>query len=234
LPGLARSVGGVMFGALSAIRRDRIFHPDGAAFAATFEPIAGAQRQLRWSLLRHRRPLAAIVRLSRGAGLPQPLIDHLGISVRILDAYGAGRDQDLLFGASSRLPLARHLLLPARDFSHAWYSSVLPYRVHDRTVVLAAQPRNDAAADDDPSALARRHTRRSAEWTILAASPLGDWQPLATVRLEDALPAEVSQFLRFNPWNTGGGLRPAGPFNVLREGAYRGSQFARSMVAGSS
>ena len=39
-------------------------------------------------------------------------------------------------------------------------------------------------------------------------------------RLEDV----VARELRFDPWNSGGGLIPAGVVNRVRSAAYRGSQ----------
>jgi hypothetical protein len=39
-------------------------------------------------------------------------------------------------------------------------------------------------------------------------------------RLEEAVAREI----RFDPWNSGGGLIPAGVVNRLREAAYRGSR----------
>jgi hypothetical protein len=38
---------------------------------------------------------------------------------------------------------------------------------------------------------------------------------------------DAGERLRFNPWNTGGGIRPAGPFQGLRDPAYSASQRAR-------
>ncbi len=36
--------------------------------------------------------------------------------------------------------------------------------------------------------------------------------------------AGLPEGLRFNPWYTGGGIRPAGPLQGIRGDAYRGSQ----------
>jgi hypothetical protein len=223
----ARAGAALLFGALTLVRRRRIFHPDGALFAAELRVLRGAHAALDWDLLRRPRRFDALVRLSRGAGLPEPLVDHLGIALRVVDAYGRGRHQDLLLGASSPLPVGRHLLLPARGYLRSWYSTVLPYRARGRRVVLGAQPLDGGAVGDDPYRI-EPHGDGTPAWRILAASLTGGWQPIAELRLERRLPDARAEALRFNPWNTGGGLEPSGLLNALRDSAYRSSQAARS------
>jgi hypothetical protein len=41
------------------------------------------------------------------------------------------------------------------------------------------------------------------------------------------MPADEAERLRFNPWNSGGGIVPAGPFQGVRLPAYEGSQKGR-------
>jgi hypothetical protein len=55
---------------------------------------------------------AALLRFSRGAGLPEPLPDALGVAIKLPDAHGPSADQDLLLTSSSDRPLLRRLLLP--------------------------------------------------------------------------------------------------------------------------
>src|SRR3954447_3771270 len=89
-------VSAVAFAGLSAVRRARVFHPDGAAFSATLD--VRGNRAERWGVrlldeeARHR----SLVRLSRGIGVPEPLPDILGLAVRVLDAHGPDQHQDLL------------------------------------------------------------------------------------------------------------------------------------------
>jgi hypothetical protein len=217
----------LVFGALSLVRRRRIFHPDGALFTAEFRVLRGACDTLDWDLLRRARRFDAIVRLSRGAGLPQPLLDHLGIAVRLVNAYGRGRHQDLLLGASNPLPLGRHLLLPARGFTQAWYSTVLPYRLDGRRVLLGAERLVGDDVEDDPYRVEPDGSGAPA-WRIMAASLTGAWEPIAELHLLGRLPDARADSIRFNPWNTGGGLRPSGLLNAMRDSAYRSSQAARS------
>jgi hypothetical protein len=85
---------------------------------------------------------------------------------------------------------------------------VLPYRLGERLALVGALPR-----------------RPDFE---LATAPLnGRWSPFGRLRLGERLSQEASFALRFNPWNAGGGIRPTGPFQGIRDPAYRGSQAAR-------
>ena len=60
---------------------------------------------------------------------------------------------------------------------------------------------------------------------LAVAALEGRFHPVAEIRLGARLP-EVADALRFNPWNTGGGLEPAGLLNRWRRRAYPMSQAA--------
>lgn len=213
LPGLvARGAAAGLFGLLSALRRKRVFHPVGSAHEATVTFDAGGP--LDAELFGRTEPQPAVVRLSRGIGLPESWPDVLGLAVKVPDAYGDGRHQDFLFATSGRSPGARHLLVPTTDVRRRPYSTLLFFRIGDELVVLGAFPE-----EGEPL-----------RFRLAAARATGDWMPLGWIEVGDELPAEVSEELRFNPANTGGGISPAGPLNRLRGPAYRGSQRARQAV----
>jgi hypothetical protein len=86
-----------VMGAASAIRRKRVFHPEGVAFRATYQA-TGAHHGA--PLLDEAGTHDAVVRLSRGAGLPGSLPDFLGLALRIPDAHGPDQHQDLLLVSS--------------------------------------------------------------------------------------------------------------------------------------
>ena len=65
-----------VFGALSALRRRRIFHPVGAAYDATLLVHGGGRGA---TLLDEPGRRRCIVRLSRAVGLREPLPDILGL-----------------------------------------------------------------------------------------------------------------------------------------------------------
>ena len=199
------------FGALSRVRRKRIFHPRGDGFEAAVEVDRPLHRFDGIPLLAERATHGAVVRLSRAVGLPAPLPDLLGLALRLEDLYGSGAHQDFLLISSARPPLLRHLLVPARGgFAQQSYSSILPYRAGVDLLLVGALPAGPLEYD-------------------LAVAPLrGNWAPFARLRLRAALSHERTEALRFNPWNTGPGLEPVGPMNGLRRSSYAGSQRGRS------
>src|SRR4051812_14484439 len=96
----------------SAVRAARVFHPAGVGFRSTIavRPPADGAGPLGVSLLDEPRTYSGLVRFSRGAGLPEPLPDVLGLAVRVEHAHGPGQAQDLLFASSAALPVGRQLL----------------------------------------------------------------------------------------------------------------------------
>jgi hypothetical protein len=83
-------------------------------YHARLEITPGARRWAGARLLVPGARYDAVVRFSRGGGLPEPLPDALGVAVRLPDAYGPGRAQDFLVTSSADLPL----LFPGRSFLH--------------------------------------------------------------------------------------------------------------------
>jgi hypothetical protein len=203
----AATAAGLAMGALAAVRRGKAVHPQGDVYEATLRVTGAAHAPRDASLLARPGEHRAIVRFSRSLGVPRPLPDLLGLSLRVLDAYGRDRHQDLLLVTSIDRPVLRHVFVPARGIADRVYSSSLPYRAgHDQFVVGAV-----------PISERRFH---------LAVAPLtgkGSFQPVAEIRLGARLD-DVADALRFNPFNTGGGLEPAGRLNALRRRAYPMSQ----------
>lgn len=163
----------------------------------------------------------AIVRFSKGAGLPDPLPDVLGIAVRVLDVDGPGRHRDLLFASSARPPILRHLLLPGRSLGSRLCSAVLPYAAPSGTVLLGA------AAEDGPSVDALAGGASPPPVRLLVATSTGPWRVFAVVLPEHPLSDAEQTDLAFDPWNAGPDLLPTGLLNRLRHPAYAGSRAAR-------
>jgi len=212
-----------VMGAASAIRRKRAFHPDGAAFHATFQATGASHGA---PLLDEAGTRDAVVRLSRGVGLPESLPDFLGLALRVHDAHGPGEHQDLLLVSSSSRPVLRHSLLPVRTFAHERYSSVVPYRVGGRTVLFGAR-RLDDDAPEDTTVEDLREGVPPMRFALELAELRGEWEPIGVVTLRSPLPEREGRALRFDPSNTGGGIEPVGVVQAVRRLAYRSSQAAR-------
>jgi len=214
---------GPPFGVASFVRRARVFHPRGRTFEVTVQ-IAGDPVG-EGTVLGRRATHTGRVRLSRGAGVPEPLPDLLGLALR-LDLPGG--PQDLLLISSRPAPGARQLLVPARDYGGALYSSISLFRVGGRSVVLGARPARDTAHGplerlDDVAAAAQRGLR----FDLLVATPLGPWETVGSVELRGVVPDDRGERLRFSPYHRSGGIEPVGLANVVRRRAYADSQAGR-------
>ena len=222
----ARFAVGAPFALLSAARRARVFHPVGVAFEAVLTidkaapPIGTLERG------DHR----AIVRLSRGVGLPEPMPDILGIAVKLPDVDGYGGDQDFLLVTSGHPPVLRHLLLPARRFTGQTYSSVLLFRVGTERVLFGLEmvdvdrslSLDELRATDDAS---------DVSFILTMAPPAAPWAGIGELRLGARIPDKAAEDLRFDPWNDAAGIRPVGALNAWRSAAYPLSQRGRQLTA---
>jgi hypothetical protein len=219
---------GLALAGVSAVRRGKAVHPHGAVYAAELV-VPGHGGALGKTELfgtpGHRR---ALVRFSRSLGLPRPLPDLLGMSLRVPDAYGTGRDQDFLMVTSIDAPVLHHLFVPARDVQQRPYSSSLPYRAGDGTFLVGALPRPQSPrleGGDELERLAAAAATGALVFDLAVSELWGRFRPVAELRVGDPLPPETDA-LRFNPWNAGGGLEPTGMLNRLRDYAYPLSQHA--------
>ena len=77
------------FYALAVLRRRRSLHPTGVGYQG--ELLVGNDGRVGVPLFRPGAAHTALLRFSRGAGLPEPLPDALGVAVKLPDAHGPGR-----------------------------------------------------------------------------------------------------------------------------------------------
>ena len=123
-------------------------------------------------------------------------------------------------------PVLHHVFVPVVDPQRAPYSSGLPYRAGDRRFLVGAQP---LAASPRPGgrSLDERLERAAAtgdlRFALAVAPPMGRFAAVGELEVGRRLP-DSANGIRFNPWNTGGGLEPAGALNRLRAYAYPASQ----------
>lgn len=202
----ARAAGAV-FAALSAARGGKGLHPKGVVHRARLTIDGAPEAPRAAELLSRAGEWPAIVRFSRALGLPRPLPDLLGAAVRVLDADGPGRDQDLLLTSSVDRPVLHRVFVPAAGIRRRPYSSSLPYRAGDERFLIGLVP--------DPGPLLR--------FGLGVARRGGRFRRVGTLHVGERLPPVLGA-LRFNPFN--GGLEPVGLVNRLRERAYPRSQAA--------
>lgn len=168
----------------------------------------------------------AVVRFSRSLGLPPPVPDLFGIALRLPNVHGEGLHQDFLMVTSVDAPVLHHLFVPVADPQRAPYSSSLPYRAGPARFLVGVQPVADSPRPSGRSAderLERAAATGQLRFSLSIATLAGRFAPVGEVRVGRRLPDEANG-IRFNPWNTGGGLEPAGALNRLRAYAYPASQ----------
>lgn len=208
-----------VFRTAARLRGDRAFHPRGRAFAAevVLDPASAPPG---FPTGRYR----GIVRFSRGAGLPDAVPDVLGIGVRVVDAGGLHVHQDLLMASAGWSVVGRRLLRPGRSFTAGVLSTILPYEVGGRRVLIGARVPGDRPlrlADVDLLAAARRPVE------LLWSAPGGAWWALGEVRPDAPLDDEAGRRLGLDPFRTVPGVEPVGLLNALRRPAYGASRAGR-------
>jgi hypothetical protein len=220
---VAQAGAGAVFGTIAKLRGDRSLHPTGVAFAATFVVEQPRLKGARLFARRTERP--AYVRFSRGFGLPEPLPEILSLAVKVPGAYGPGRDQDLLMTATGDRPVLRHVFFWGRSHVAKRFSSVLPFRVGERTMLLGAVPRVAPALDGgrDLEELELLAAQGRLSLDLQVATPTGPWRTVARLDVGERLSAEEEDALGFNSDTTGGGIAPLGFINRLRGAAYDAS-----------
>ncbi len=210
------------FAAATRLRGRRFFHPYGRAFAGTLhipKTTAGLKQGSH----------QAIARLSRGAGVPKGLPDVLGLAIKLPDFNGPRKDQDFLLVSAANAPVVRHLLLPAAVFGSRTFSTVLPYEVHGEVLLFGTlpSPPEERATGLELAKLDEALEQGRLRFRFAVATLTGPWRRIGELRLERRLSEDLSDKLRFNPWNTSDRIRPVGPLNRLRADAYPASQKAR-------
>jgi len=221
------TVGGAL-AALAALRGGKAVHPHGAVYEAELVVSTHSDGLAHTELFGAAARRPALVRFSRSLGLPRRLPDLLGMSVRVLDVYGPGRHQDFLMVSSVDAPVLHHLFVPATDVQQRLYSSSLPYRAGDRTLLVGAVARADSPRFESGTELERLAAAAATGalvFDLSVAEVWGKFRPVAELRVGDSLPPEADALV-FNPWNTGGGLELIGFLNRMRDIAYPLSQRA--------
>jgi hypothetical protein len=226
------------FYALAALRRRRSLHPTGIGYQGWLRVPNERSPRSGVPLFEAGATHEALLRFSRGADLPEPLPDALGVALKLPNVHGPGIDQDLLLTSSTDRPLLRRLLFPATSFVRGAFSSALPYDLGSERVVLLLVPMLTSAG---PSTGGQGHRHvggavaelravaaNGLELELRTAKSLGRSQPLATVTVGPPLSPAQTEALRFNPWTTGPGIHPSGWLNLLRDAAYQASQRGRA------
>lgn len=236
---LVGSVGGwalaPVTSAVAAVRRTRMFHPDGVVIDSMVEPVAEGD----FKRLAERLSGRAIVRLSSAwwkGGKEWP--DDLGLAMRFrtedeVDPLPASGDQDLLF-ATVRSPWTTVLAVlttNVHDFLANDYYAVSPFQVqgYGRLKFRMVSSRPQTGGNSRVERLESALRGMGALFTLEAKHLGGKYQPLCKVRLSHEVRLDQRE-LRFDPFKNGRGITPVGLVHKLRKGAYAGSQKIRRLI----
>jgi hypothetical protein len=226
VPGAAGRLVALPLGALARRRRGKPMHPRGAVFDAVLERHGSASSGHEpWGVpwLDGTATQAAVVRLSRGAGLPARLPDLLGLAIGL--PGGAAARIDLLLTTTGRGALTRLLPVPRRDGA-AVYSSIMSYRSDAGAIRIAALPQADGVPSD-PVPLAGTVARKELVFTLAAARGRDAWQPFARLTLT-AASRPLDPDVRFDAvLHPPPGLVPDGAMARFRAPAYARARAAR-------
>lgn len=198
---LARTAGGLLSSgvvALGSVRqRTKPLHPDGVLRRATVTRNGSPTRTgVPWLDLAGTD--AALVRLSRGVGLPSPLPDVHGLALRL---ERDGNPADVLFADTGVGPLTRYLLIPRRSATSHTLTTLLPYRSPRGPMLLAARPESEH------------------RFELLRASAIGGWTSFGSIDLGEPLGDDTR--ISFDPvLNVLPGLEQYDWVKRLREPAY--------------
>ena len=212
----------IPLGALARWRGGKPMHPRGALFDAVLER-HGTGRGWGAPWLDEAAVEPATARLSRGAGLPAPLPDLLGLAVVV---PGEAGPVHLLLSSTGRGRVTRLLPAPRRD-SASVYSSIMAYRSDGGSLRIAALPERDGVPSD-PEPLAAAVARRPLRFTLAAARGFGPWEPFGRLTLpepERRLDADVRFDAVLHPPP---GLVADGPMARFRAPAYATARAART------
>ena len=164
----------VPLGLLARLRGAKPMHPRGVAFTARLHR-SGLQRHTGISWLDQTAVDDVLVRLSRGAGLPDRFPDLLGLALRVPGEHPI----DLLLSSAGTGRWTRWLPLPRRDAATT-YGSIMAYRSAAGPVWLSASPEGSGVPSDRVGLTA---AGPGLAITLCAAIGRGPWEPFARVTL---------------------------------------------------
>jgi hypothetical protein len=212
-----------LFDALARWRSGRAVHPRGVLLGARVALTDGESLTACAFGGTGERP--AVVRVSKSAGTPRGVPDLLGIALRT--TLDDGRPFDVLLARVGRHRVTRPLLVPGAGWCRGPFTTVLPYVVAGRYVLLGLDPEEPGRAEGpDPSAMRDAVAWAPVAFTVTEQRLGRRRRAIGRLVLESVIinGAAVSfdPVLNARPW-----VRPARLLSGLRERAYTGSRRGR-------
>jgi hypothetical protein len=228
----AQTLAALIFGLLARLHDARGLHPRGAAWHATLRVPGGRCPGV--PLLDEPGEHPAIVRLSNAAGVPVGWPDGIGLALRVPDAHGPGRHQDLLVTSTIGRPVLHHLPLPAPGgFARSTFSSLVAMRLGGERRLVGARAATPFASGPyaDLDAVSAATAAGPVRFELCVAPLAGRFAPVAEIELGTPLSADAEEALDFDPGNTGGGIEQVPFLRTLRRAGYGASRARRPHAA---
>jgi len=222
-------------GALSALRRSRMFHPRGLTCRAEVVtlPAPASRQELVAGLVG-----PALVRWSAAWWKQGEWRDVLGCAIRFstepLGVEPKHGDQDLLLATIERpwsLPVSPWTT-QQHDFLANHYYGVSPFEVHGRRVEWRLVPELPSPPGNSRTERLEHAMRDGSAQLLLEVAPYGgalhrprgeSFESVARITLRHFIDLD-QEALRFDPFRSGRGLEPVGFVHALRRATYLASQ----------
>ncbi|WP_182111818.1 phosphodiesterase [Actinotalea sp. JY-7876] len=214
LDGLGSGLAAVVERAARA-RRAKPMHPRGAVLRGRLERTGGSTG-VAW--FDGAGTDDVVVRLSRGAGLPDGWPDVHGLALRT----PAG--EDLLLSTTGRPVGLRHVLAAQRAVGRGTYSSVMPFRTARGPVMVAALADPPRELPTQPAALAEALDLDPWRLTLVWAPFGGAWRAFGSLVVAGRAGPELDPPVRFEPLAPPAGLGVYPWLARLREPSYRAAR----------
>lgn len=169
-----------------------LFEGDGPVYRATLAIDADAELPGGTELLTPGGRVDALVRLSHAN-------DFRTVCIKIPEAYGPHRDQDLLLASSADGIPFHHAVLPAEHLDSRLYSSLWLYLAGLEPIAFGLSAEELTQPDT---------VTPGDRFRFLVSSAVGRFRPIGTFTIEDEVAGAETQFAGRN---TGGGLRALPP-----------------------
>lgn len=209
---------------VSFARAGRAVHTKGAAFEAELVIDGSDSPLVAGTVLATAASIPVTARLSRGYGRALSKPDVHGLAIRLPDAGGPGRPQDLLVASVKRGDKGRDRTDTTIGYGPL-LSSTLRLATPAGVVVVRAAP--SQPMPDDATVHAGHAAGLAFDLTV--ARPREHGEHVAQLILGAALPIDVAEALTFTVGNDGGGIAAVGVLNAARPIVYRWGQAGRRL-----
>jgi hypothetical protein len=158
------------FQKVATLRHARVFHPEGAWFTGILRAAPPFERYFGTAEVQ--------VRLSKATSTAGSARDVLGLAIRTTDSNGEQWDFALA------TTIGRFVLWPSRSWRDAHYSSLMPYRFDNETLLwISARPDDAQPTDCSVDTVTRHVQTQPLRFELTASGVRGTPQPFAELTL---------------------------------------------------